>query len=117
MNRQIITMLRKLGVSANLQGYEYLKTALELGLEDKSAINRMTKGLYPAIAKTHDTTPSRVERAIRHAIKTAFDKGDTDVLQDIFSYTISSSRGKPTNSEFIATVVEELRMEESKDAN
>ena len=117
MNRQIIAMLRKLGVPANLLGYEYLKTAIELCLADKSAINRMTKQLYPAIAKTHDTTPSRVERAIRHAIETAFDKGDTDVLQDIFGYTISSSRGKPTNSEFIATVVEELRLETTNEPN
>ena len=115
MNRQIITMLRKLGVPANLLGYEYLKTAIELCLADKSAINRMTKQLYPAVAKHHGTTASRAERAIRHAIETAFDKGDTAVLQDIFGYTISSSRGKPTNGEFIATVVEELRLEGADD--
>ncbi|WP_099206195.1 sporulation initiation factor Spo0A C-terminal domain-containing protein [Scatolibacter rhodanostii] len=109
MNKQIIEMLRKLGVPANLLGYEYLKTAITLCLEDSSYINRVTKRLYPDVAKAHDTTPSRAERAIRHAIEKACSKGDEYIM------CFGDNRNKITNSEFIATVVEQLRMEGLED--
>lgn len=113
MNNQIIHTLRELGVPAHLEGYEYLKEAFQICLDDAKAIRGITKILYPKIAKSFDTTPSRVERAIRHAIEVAWSRGDLDVFTQYFGNSISPERGKPTNSEFIATVVEAIRMEQS----
>lgn len=107
MNKQIIAMLRKLSVPAHVKGYEYLKSAFALCLEDSSLIDYVTKGLYFAVASQHNTTPSRVERAIRHAIEISCKRGDGDIYITCFG----RERKKITNSEFIATVVEQLRME------
>jgi len=114
MNKQIIQALRELGVPAHLEGYEYIKMELELCLDKKSAINAMTKGIYPTVANCFDTTPARVERATRHAIETAWERGNTDILHHYFGNTVSAERGKPTNAEFIATVAETLRMEQEE---
>lgn len=112
MNAQIVYVLRDLGIPANLLGYEYLKSAIRLCLEDRTYINFITKRLYPEVAKQYDTTPNRAERAIRHAIEAAWNRGDPDRLEHYFGWTVSSKRSKPTNGEFIATVVEQLRMEQ-----
>ena len=113
MNNKIILTLRELGVPAHLEGYEYLKDAFQICLDDAKAIRSVTKNIYPQIAKSFETTPSRVERAIRHAIEVAWDRGDLEVFARFFGNSISPDRGKPTNSEFIATVVEAIRMEQS----
>lgn len=111
MNRITITnMLKELGVSPKLYGYDYLTDAIELTLKDEEIIHRkVTKELYPFIAKKHNSTPSRVERAIRHAIQVAYDRGNIDILNKLFRYTISSNTATATNSEFIATVSDYLR--------
>ena len=111
MNKQIVQTLRTLGVPAHLEGYGYLKSALEICLNDTSAIRGVTKTLYPHIADANDTTPTGVERAIRHAIEIAWARGDKGVLSQYFGNTIDGCRGKPTNAEFIATVAEQLRLE------
>jgi len=113
MNNKLILTLRELGVPAHLEGYEYLKDAFQICLDDAKAIRSVTKSIYPQIAESFETTPSRVERAIRHAIEVAWDRGDLDVFAQFFGNSISPDRGKPTNSEFIATVVEAIRMEQS----
>ena len=113
MNNKIILTLRELGVPAHLEGYEYLKDAFQICLDDAKAIRSVTKNIYPQIAKSFETTPRRVERAIRHAIEVAWDRGDLEVFARFFGNSISPDRGKPTNSEFIATVVEAIRMEQS----
>lgn len=111
MNTKIIELLRKFGIPASVKGYGYLKTALDLCWEDKSYLESITKRLYPAIAKWHNTTASRVERAIRHAIETAWSRADLDTLNSVFGCTVSRITGKPTNSEFIATLTEQLNLE------
>lgn len=113
MNKQIVQALRTLGVPAHLEGYGYLKSALEICLNDTSAIRGVTKAIYPIIANANDTTPTGVERAIRHAIEVAWARGDKVALSQYFGNTIKESRGKPTNAEFLATVAESLRMEVS----
>lgn len=111
MNSAIIEMLRKTGIPAHVKGYEYLKKALDLCWINKNYLDGVTKHLYPAIAKEFHTTPSRVERAIRHAIEIGYGRGDVETLNNIFGYTLSADRGKPTNSEFIATLTEQLNLE------
>lgn len=111
MNPEIVEMLRRVGVPANIKGYTYLKDALDMCWGDKEYIGMVTKRLYPDIAKRENTTASRVERAIRHAIGVSWDRGDLETLQKIFGCTTSADRGKPTNSEFIATLVEQLHLE------
>jgi two-component system, response regulator, stage 0 sporulation protein A len=111
MNSAIIEMLRRVGIPAHVKGYEYLKKAIALCREDKSYLEAVTKELYPTIAKEFGTTGSRVERAIRHAIELGYNRGDHETLTHIFGYTISAQRGKPTNSEFIATLTEQLILE------
>lgn len=98
------------GVPAHIKGYQYLREAIILSINDSEMMNSVTKLLYPTVAKTFKTTPSRVERAIRHAIEVAWDRGDVDVLSSYFGYTIQNSRGKPTNSEFIAMISDKLRL-------
>ncbi len=107
-----ITMhIQQLGVPAHIKGYQYIRDAITMVIEDMDAINSITKILYPTVAKHYNTTPSRVERAIRHAIEVAWDRGNPDVLNDLFGYTILSSKGKPTNSEFIAMIADKIRLE------
>lgn len=111
MNKEIVEILRKFGIPASVKGYGYLKTALDLCWNDKSYLESITKRLYPAIAKKHNTTAARVERSIRHAIEIGWDRGDTEMLNKVFGYTVSRTTGKPTNSEFIATLTEQLNLE------
>lgn len=99
-----------IGVPAHIKGYQYLREAIILAVNDGEIMNSVTKLLYPTVAKTFKTTPSRVERAIRHAIEVAWDRGDVDVLNSYFGYTIQNSRGKPTNSEFIAMISDKLKL-------
>ena len=103
--------LRKIGVPAHIKGYQYLRTAIIMCVENKSLIGAVTKQLYPNIAKKHQTTSNRAERAIRHAIELAWDRGDTEFLNSYFGCTVDVSRGKPTNSEFIAMVADNLRID------
>ena len=107
----ISEVLHQIGVPAHIKGYQYLRYSIILCTKDSSMLGSITKILYPTVAKQFATTPSRVERAIRHAIEVAWDRGDVDVLMSNFGYTIQSDRGKPTNSEFIAMISDKLRLE------
>ncbi len=107
----ISDVMREIGVPAHIKGYQYLRQSIILTVNDPELMHAVTKLLYPTVAKTNHTTPSRVERAIRHAIEVAWDRGDVDVLSSYFGYTIQNSRGKPTNSEFIAMISDKLRLE------
>ena len=106
----VTEIIHQIGVPAHIKGYHYLREAIMLAVKDSEIINSVTKMLYPTVAKMHDTTSSRVERAIRHAIEVAWDRGDVDVLNSYFGYTIHNGRGKPTNSEFIAMIADKLRL-------
>lgn len=106
----ITEIIHEIGVPAHIKGYHYLREAILLSVKDSEIINSVTKLLYPTVAKKHNTTSSRVERAIRHAIEVAWDRGDLDVLNSYFGYTVQNSRGKPTNSEFIAMISDRLRL-------
>lgn len=103
-------IMHQIGVPAHIKGYQYLRYAIILTVNDYTMMNSVTKELYPTVAKMFKTTSSRVERAIRHAIEVAWDRGDVDVLSSYFGYTIQNSRGKPTNSEFIAMISDKLRL-------
>lgn len=107
---QVTKIIHQIGVPAHIKGYQYLRTAILMTIEDNEVINSVTKILYPTVAKKYKTTTSRVERAIRHAIEVAWDRGDVDTLNSYFGYTIQNSRGKPTNSEFIAMIADNLRL-------
>ncbi|MBE6786598.1 MAG: sporulation transcription factor Spo0A [Ruminococcaceae bacterium] len=111
LEKIISSIMRQIGVPAHIKGYEYLRQAIVLTVKDPSLMHAVTKSLYPTVAKTNSTTSSRVERAIRHAIEVAWDRGDVDVLSSYFGYTIQNSRGKPTNSEFIAMISDKLRLD------
>lgn len=104
-------IIHEIGVPAHIKGYQYLREAIIIAVNDMDVINAITKVLYPQVAKTFGTTPSRVERAIRHAIEVAWDRGDLDTLQRFFSYTVSNTKGKPTNSEFIALIADKLQLQ------
>ena len=104
-------IIHEIGVPAHIKGYQYLREAIIIAVEDMDVINAITKVLYPQVAKTFQTTPSRVERAIRHAIEVAWDRGDLDTLQKFFGYTVSNTKGKPTNSEFIALIADKLQLQ------
>lgn len=106
----VTEIIHEIGVPAHIKGYQYLREAIILAVNDDEIMNSVTKLLYPTVAKTFKTTPSRVERAIRHAIEVAWDRGDVDVLNSYFGYTIQNSRGKPTNSEFIAMISDKLKL-------
>ena len=110
MEAQVTKIIHQIGVPAHIKGYQYLRTAILMTIEDSDVINSVTKVLYPSVAKKYQTTTSRVERAIRHAIEVAWDRGDVDTLNSYFGYTIQNSRGKPTNSEFIAMIADNLRL-------
>ena len=107
---QVTQIIHQIGVPAHIKGYQYLRTAILLTVKDSDIINSVTKVLYPSVAKKYATTTSRVERAIRHAIEVAWDRGDVDTLNSYFGYTIQNNRGKPTNSEFIAMIADNLRL-------
>ncbi len=110
LEAQVTKIIHQIGVPAHIKGYQYLRTAILMTIEDNDIINSVTKVLYPTVAKKYQTTTSRVERAIRHAIEVAWDRGDIDTLNSYFGYTIQNSRGKPTNSEFIAMIADNLRL-------
>ena len=107
---QVTQIIHQIGVPAHIKGYQYLRTAILLTVRDSDVINSVTKVLYPTVAKKYQTTTSRVERAIRHAIEVAWDRGDVETLNSYFGYTIQNDRGKPTNSEFIAMIADNLRL-------
>ena len=107
---QVTKIIHQIGVPAHIKGYQYLRCAILMTINDTDVINSVTKVLYPTVAKKFGTTTSRVERAIRHAIEVAWDRGDVDTLNSYFGYTIQNSRGKPTNSEFIAMIADNLRL-------
>ena len=115
----VTSIIHEIGVPAHIKGYQYLREAIIIAVEDMDVINAITKVLYPQVAKAFQTTPSRVERAIRHAIEVAWDRGDLDTLQRFFGYTVSNTKGKPTNSEFIALIADKLQLQlkSSKVAN
>ncbi|MBQ4082464.1 MAG: sporulation transcription factor Spo0A [Clostridia bacterium] len=106
----VTEIIHQIGVPAHIKGYHYLRESILLSVRTPEIINSITKQLYPSVAKQFDTTASRVERAIRHAIEVAWDRGDVDTLNSYFGYTIQSDRGKPTNSEFIAMIADKLRL-------
>ena len=108
---RVTEILHEIGVPAHIKGYHYLRDSIMMSVERPEIINAVTKQLYPAVAKKYETTSSRVERAIRHAIEVAWDRGDIDVLNSYFGYTIHNDRGKPTNSEFIAMIADRLRLQ------
>ncbi len=108
---RVTNIIHQIGVPAHIKGYQYLREAIIMTIHDMDAINAITKILYPSVAKKFKTTPSRVERAIRHAIEVAWDRGDVDTLQEYFGFTVSGTKGKPTNSEFISMVADRLRLE------
>ena len=107
----VTNIIHEVGVPAHIKGYQYLREAIMMVVNDIDVINQITKSLYPDIASKFSTTPSRVERAIRHAIEVAWGRGQQDVVENIFGYTISAAKGKPTNSEFIAMIADKLRLE------
>ncbi|MBQ4071310.1 MAG: sporulation transcription factor Spo0A [Clostridia bacterium] len=110
LESQVTKIIHQIGVPAHIKGYQYLRCAILMTVENNEIINSVTKILYPSVAKKYGTTTSRVERAIRHAIEVAWDRGDVDTLNAYFGYTIQNSRGKPTNSEFIAMIADNLRL-------
>lgn len=110
LETQVTKVIHQIGVPAHIKGYQYLRSAIMMTVNDNDIINSVTKILYPTVAKKYGTTSSRVERAIRHAIEVAWDRGDVDVLNSYFGYTVQNSRGKPTNSEFIAMIADNLRL-------
>ena len=107
----VTSIIHEIGVPAHIKGYQYLREAIIIAVNDMDVINAITKVLYPQVAKAFQTTPSRVERAIRHAIEVAWDRGDLDTLQRFFGYTVSNTKGKPTNSEFIALIADKLQLQ------
>ncbi len=110
----VTDILHQIGVPAHIKGYQFLRDAILMTMEDNDYINSVTKRLYPEIARRNSTTASRVERAIRHAIEVAWDRGDVDILNRYFGYTIHNLRGKPTNSEFIAMISDKMRLEKKQ---
>ena len=113
---KVTEILHQIGVPAHIKGYQFLRDAILLTMDDPEYINAVTKRLYPEIAKRNNTTASRVERAIRHAIEVAWDRGDVDTLNSYFGYTIHNLRGKPTNSEFIAMIADKMRLDKHQQA-
>ena len=107
----VTSIIHEIGVPAHIKGYQYLREAIIIAVRDMDVINAITKVLYPQVAKAFQTTPSRVERAIRHAIEVAWDRGDLETLQRFFGYTVSNTKGKPTNSEFIALIADKLQLQ------
>ena len=111
LEQDVTNMIHEIGVPAHIKGYQYLREAIMLSVEDPAMISSITKILYPGIAKKFQTTSSRVERAIRHAIEVAWSRGRMETLDALFGYTINTGKGKPTNSEFIALIADRIRLE------
>lgn len=110
LEKDVTDMIHEIGVPAHIKGYQYLREAIMMSVEDIEMLNSITKILYPTIAKKFSTTPSRVERAIRHAIEVAWSRGKMETLEALFGYTINTGKGKPTNSEFIALIADKIRL-------
>lgn len=110
LEMMVTEIIHQIGVPAHIKGYHYLRESIMLAVNEPDIINSITKQLYPTVAKKFSTTSSRVERAIRHAIEVAWDRGDVDILTSYFGYTIHNTKGKPTNSEFIAMIADKLRL-------
>lgn len=111
LETEVTTIIHELGVPAHIKGYQYLRDGIVMSVKDPDMLNSITKVLYPTIAKKHKTTASRVERAIRHAIEVAWNRGKMDTIDEMFGYTISNYKGKPTNSEFIALITDRIRLQ------
>ncbi len=111
LEAEVTNIIHEIGVPAHIKGYQYLRDAIMMVVKDIDMINSITKQLYPSIAKAYNTTPSRVERAIRHAIEVAWSRGQVETIDALFKYTINVGKGKPTNSEFIAMIADKLRLE------
>ena len=112
LEMRVTNIIHDIGVPAHIKGYQYLREAIIMTVKDMDIINAITKVLYPTVAKRYKTTSSRVERAIRHAIEVAWDRGDVEVLNGFFGYTVSNIKGKPTNSEFISMIADRIRLEQ-----
>ena len=111
LEKDVTDMIHEIGVPAHIKGYQYLREAIMMSVEDVEMLGSITKVLYPTIAKNYQTTPSRVERAIRHAIEVAWSRGRMETLDALFGYTINTGKGKPTNSEFIALIADKIRLQ------
>ena len=111
LETDVTNIIHEIGVPAHIKGYQYLRDAIMMSVNDSEMLNSITKQLYPTIAKQHKTTPSRVERAIRHAIEVAWSRGKMDTIDELFGYTVSNGKGKPTNSEFVALIADKIRLE------
>lgn len=111
LENDVTDMIHEVGVPAHIKGYQYLRDAIMMVIEEPEMLNSITKILYPTIAKRNQTTPSRVERAIRHAIEVAWSRGNMEIINTLFSYTVSTGKGKPTNSEFIALIADKIRLQ------
>lgn len=110
LEKDVTNMIHEIGVPAHIKGYQYLREAIMMSVEDSSMVSSITKILYPTIAKKFQTTSSRVERAIRHAIEVAWSRGRMETLDALFGYTVDTGKGKPTNSEFIALIADRIRL-------
>lgn len=110
LEKDVTDMIHEIGVPAHIKGYQYLREAIMLSVDNQEMLGSITKILYPTIAQKYDTTPSRVERAIRHAIEVAWSRGRMETLEALFGYTINTGKGKPTNSEFIALISDKIRL-------
>ena len=110
LERDVTNMIHDIGVPAHIRGYQYLREAIQMSVKDMDMLGSITKTLYPEIAKKYETTPSRVERAIRHAIEVAWNRGRMETLDALFGYTINTGKGKPTNSELIALIADKIRL-------
>lgn len=111
LEQKVSQILYKIGIPVHLTGYQYLRTAIIMVVENNEMISQITKKLYPRLAQKYNSTPSRIERAIRHAVEVAWNRGQIEFIQNIFGYTVDSNRGKPTNSEFIAIVADKIQLE------
>ena len=111
LEKDVTDMIHEIGVPAHIKGYQYLREAIMMSVQDVEMLGSITKVLYPTIAKKYQTTPSRVERAIRHAIEVAWSRGRMETLDALFGYTINTGKGKPTNSEFIALIADKIRLQ------
>ncbi len=111
LETEVTSVIHEIGIPAHIKGYQYLRDAIIMAINDMDILNSITKQLYPSIAKRYNTTPSRVERAIRHAIEVAWSRGKMDTIDKLFGYTVNNGKGKPTNSEFIALIADRLRLE------
>jgi two-component system response regulator (stage 0 sporulation protein A) len=111
LEHDVTKMIREMGIPAHIKGYQYIREGIMMSVQDRNMLNFITKLLYPSIAKKYKTTSSSVERAIRHAIEVAFSRGQVEVLEEMFGYTVNAGKGKPTNSEFIALISDKMRLE------